>query len=171
MSGISRITDRGAKALLNYGQRLSKGAAFTVGIHDKQGAKPHGESDQTIGAIATRHEYGLGVPRRSFLRDWMDENADMVAEDFRQATKAVFAGKMSYEKAANILGVKYVALIQKRIVDGLNPANAPSTIAAKGSSTPLIDTGVLKASIKYALQSIGARADAAAVIKSFGEDD
>lgn len=150
--GISRITDRGRKALAQFGARLSHGSNFAVGVPEKKGTKQHGDSEFTIAEVALVNEYGLGVPERSFLRSFVEENREMIDEDFRKATAAVLRLQMSFEQAANILGVKYAAMIQKRITTHIPPPNAPSTVAAKGSSTPLIDTGILRASITYQLK-------------------
>lgn len=149
---VSRISDRGRKALAQFGSRLAHGSNFSVGVPESKGARAHGDSNTTIADVALFNEYGLGVPERSFLRAFVDENRDMIEEDFRKATAAVFRLQMTFEQAANILGTKYAAMIQKRITQHIPPPNAPSTIAAKGSSTPLIDEGILRASISYQIQ-------------------
>jgi hypothetical protein len=144
---------------VQFGAAITKGSEFSVGVTEKKGAKPHGEGPMTVAQIALMQEYGLGVPERSFLRSWVDENQAMIQEDFRKATAAVLRLKMTFEQAVNILGTKYAAMIQKKIVERIPPKNADSTIASKGSDVPLIDTGVLRASISYQLQRrVAARA-------------
>jgi hypothetical protein len=63
----------------------------------------------------------------------------------------VLLGRLSEDAALGLLGTKAVGEIQKRMARGIKPDNAPSTIAAKGSSTPLIDTGRLRQSVTYAV--------------------
>jgi hypothetical protein len=63
--------------------------------------------------------------------------------------RTVIEGKRTSDQVLEILGQRAVGQIQERIASGIAPANAPSTVAKKGSSTPLIDTGVLRSSITY----------------------
>ncbi len=63
--------------------------------------------------------------------------------------------KKSVEKALGQLGAFFKGKVQKKMVDLSTPANAPSTIKAKGSSNPLIDTGFLRQSIKEKVEMDG----------------
>jgi hypothetical protein len=56
------------------------------------------------------------------------------------------------EEALNKVGVVAVAKVQQYMRDLKSPANAPSTIAKKGSSNPLIDSGALRQSVDYKIQ-------------------
>ena len=76
--------------------------------------------------------------------------------------------KESLEKAGQVAEV----LMTAKIDEGLQPPLKPATIAAKGSSTPLIDTGQLYGQITHEVESdgrsvkvgvIGSRASIAAV--------
>lgn len=62
-------TDRGFKSAMRNLKLMSAG--LTVGIHDEDGDKakitPKGETTSTVMDVATAHEYGIGVPERSFL--------------------------------------------------------------------------------------------------------
>jgi hypothetical protein len=49
-----------------------------------------------------------------------------------------------------------VGVIKQRIANGIAPPNSPYTIARKGSSKPLIDTGQLRNSITYQVEIGGA---------------
>jgi hypothetical protein len=51
--------------------------------------------------------------------------------------------------ALDRLGAKVAALLQNRISAGIDPPNSAATIARKGSSKPLVDTGQLKAAITW----------------------
>lgn len=142
---MPKVTDKdhGAKARL---RELSKKGRISVGIHQEQGAASHsGGAD--MATIASFHEFGEGVPRRSFVRDWFDGVQQKWQAVNTQQARLVAAGKQT---AA--VGFERVALwsqgdMQKRIADGIPPALAASTVAAKGSDVPLIDTGQLRASI------------------------
>ena len=51
-----------------------------------------------------------------------------------------------------LLGEYARGLIIRRIVERDYAPNAPSTIVAKGSDTPLVDEGILKGSIAYKVE-------------------
>lgn len=155
----NRVVDRGGAKLARFARNLrGPGAAVLVGVQGKEAKATHrtedGEEAQTVGEIASQHELGLGVPERSWLRDWVDENRAQIQEDLRRAMRLVLLGRMTKEQAVSLLGVKYVGEIQARISAGIDPANAPSTIARKGSSTPLIDTGQFRSAITHVLESM-----------------
>jgi hypothetical protein len=64
--------------------------------------------------------------------------------------QAVIAGKVPNVRVAlDRLGAKFVGDIQRRIKAHIPPPLQQSTIDRKGSSTPLIDTGVLWSSITH----------------------
>ena len=109
----------------------------------------------TVLEIAASNEFGLGVPRRSFIADWFDQNLQKNEQFIVRMMKAVASGKLTKERAFELIGLKFQGDIQKRISAGIPPANAPATIKAKGSSTPLIDTGQLRQSITYVVNPKG----------------
>lgn len=118
---------------------------ISVGIHAKEGDDQHsgGLSILDLGEI---HEFGLGVPQRSFIRAWADENAkDNIAVIKSELTKSIKDGKPKRHLDRAALSLE--GSVKQNITSGIEPELAAETIARKGSSTPLIDTGVLRASI------------------------
>jgi phage gpG-like protein len=86
---------------------------------------------------------GINIPERSFMRAVFDQKA---AQAVRLVGKRLKSGD-SLEKALGI-GAEWLKAQMVRAIDaGIPPPNAPSTVAAKGSSKPLIDSGQLKQSI------------------------
>lgn len=144
-----RTVDRGANALLERVARAARGTELRVGILDKGNDAAKGGDGQTVADVATRNEFGLGVPERSFIRGWYDEALEQNRADWTKLHRQAIRGDISEAQAMGRLGVKFVGDIQKRIVAGIEPANAASTIKAKGSSTPLVDTGQLKSSVTF----------------------
>ena len=99
--------------------------------------------------IASFNEFGTSrIPARSFLRSTFDENLPAYEKMLKRLVKTI-SPKRSAEQAAALLGIKMVADVQAKIVSLTDPPNAPSTIAKKGSSNPLIDTGRMRQSIAY----------------------
>lgn len=150
-----RVTDKdlGEKALLARLADAAKGVTLTVGVHEEQGAEPaESGGGITVGEVATINEYGLGVPERSFIRAWADENADTHQDFLRRAGVEIVKGRLTATQALDQVGLKMVGEVQTRMAGGIPPPNAPSTIAKKGSSTPLEDTGQLRSSITHKVE-------------------
>lgn len=121
-----------------------------VGVIGDKAGEDHG--GLTVGELAEIHEFGLGVPERSFLRAWFDGNRDKVIERLRAAHRQVLLGKLTPQKAGELIGMWAVGEIQKFIADGkVKPPLDQRTIDRKGSSVPLIDTGQLRSAISYAV--------------------
>lgn len=137
--------DNGAKALVANIGKAHK-ASVDVGVLGEKAAAKEDKGTLTVGEVASFHEFGLGVPERSFIRGWVDENEKVVQNLSGRAVAAVAKG-MPVDQALTIIGSKIASLMQERISRGIEPANAPSTIARKGSSKPLVNTGQLRSSI------------------------
>lgn len=125
----------------------------TVGIFAAEGDEIH-EGDPladpvTVLEVATANEFGIGVPERSFIRAWVDQNETLIRRKVKELLGWVVKGKITEPQAMNYLGLWAQGEIQKRISAGIDPPNSPATVARKGSSTPLINTGQLRASITY----------------------
>lgn len=105
----------------------------------------------TLVDIATMHEFGgdPGPPERSYLRATMDANKEKYIALTDKLRSEIVQGKMTLKKALTILGMTIVKDVKLYIRAGIAPALAQSTIDAKGSTTPLIDTGQLINAITY----------------------
>lgn len=119
-----------------------------VGIRGEEDPRRAGQlGNVELGAI---HEFGLGhVPERSFIRDPIDNNLAKYRKLTRVLGRSVYTLKTTLIQALNVLGLRVQADMRKAINNGLEPGLADVTIARKGSSKPLVDTGQLKASITY----------------------
>lgn len=165
MAAVFRDTDRGLKALL---ARIAgaKKAAITVGVHAAEGGATHleGTASNTSGQggalsvaeIATIHEFGTGkIPQRSFIRAWADESKASNAQTLKAVAEGIVQGKFTLAQGLDRMGLRFVGEIQARIAKGIPPELAPETIARKGSSKPLINTGQLRSSIRHKVVSGG----------------
>jgi hypothetical protein len=145
--------DKGYKALM--AEIHKRGIQLSVGVHEAEGSDEH-SGDLTILDIATIHEFGLGnSPERSFIRGWADEKTDEHRTTLGQLGTAVLERKLTIELALERFGVLAVAQVQDRIRSGIEPELEQATIARKGSSTPLIDSGQLRSSISYEVKVKG----------------
>lgn len=124
------------------------GARVTAGILEREGSAAHPDAKGlTIAALAEIHEFGLGVPERSFIRAWFDQHQPEIVAVLKGRLAEAARGRISYDDAINQFALWVQGSIQRRIRDGIPPPLAPETIRRKGSSVPLIDTGVLRSSI------------------------
>lgn len=146
---MSKVTvkDRGYDALMKRMAKQAK-STLTVGIHEAEGSEDH--EGATVAEVMGFHEFGLGVPQRSWLGAWFDENESENQERMRKIGEAVLKGTIaSSAQALERLGLFAVGSIQQRMANGIAPALAPATIKAKGGSVPLIDSGLGRSSITH----------------------
>lgn len=103
--------------------------------------------------LAAVHEYGMperGIPERSFIRATFREHREEYrALLIKLVQDGVLEGKTSMRQALGLLGQKMAADMKDKFTKNDWEPNSPTTIARKGSSRPLIDTGALRASITY----------------------
>lgn len=145
------ITDKRAKfdALL---KALSVPAVdLKVGIFSDAGDEPGGLS---VAEVATYHEFGYGVPERSFLRAYLEQNQEKVLDDLNNELTKVIDGKRPLTNALNRVGLAIVGGVKERMSDGISPELAESTKARRkhGGETPLVDTGQLRNSIVHKVE-------------------
>lgn len=125
---------------------------LTLGVQGKEAEETHPSGKFTVGQLALMHELGVGVPERSWLRVWMDENQQRMLAEVRAGYASVMNGTSTRKKVLSELGYKWVAELRKNIADGrIKPPLAPSTVAKKGHAIPLLETGTLANSITYKL--------------------
>ena len=149
-------------------------AFVKVGVFGNEGETPHKSDDGaaqtlTLVALAKIHEFGLGVPQRSFVRAYVDANVDRIQRmlfvlmqgairnALRNGTPITDADRT---RILSLVGIKMVGEMQERISAGISPALAESTlrkktVGGKVGTTPLIETGQLRSSIGFAVSLDG----------------
>jgi HK97 gp10 family phage protein len=130
------------------GQRISPAviARLTAGPNIVQVGFPAGEVDSDIVARAIWNEFGTRtIPERPFMRNAMRANRAKYISLMRSAARGILTaafngGDPAAKKLESLrkLGALAQGDIQQEIADLDTPPNAPSTIARKGSSNPLI---------------------------------
>lgn len=111
-----------------------------------------GGTDLAVIDIATFQEFGTSnIPARPALSTAMDINEKVIGDAFEQVIGEILDGTLTAIKAASRLGIFAVTLVKQRIIDSPNWAKelAQSTIDAKGSDKPLVDTAELLNSVTY----------------------
>lgn len=122
---------------------------------------PKGEADNDVIERAIHNEFGTSrIPERPAIRNAVRDyrtqfRADMI-KGARSIFRAIAAGKEPSPAALRVLrrlGITLQGRIQEEITSLSSPPNAPSTIAQKGSSNPLIESGEYRNSITYKVET------------------
>ena len=118
-----------------------------IGIAQDIGQYPNGEKVVDVGR---RHEFGIGVPRRSFLRMPFIVKQNIIYKAIATSWKKITDGKSTALKEFGILGIIGQNISKDAFASGgfgkwekLKPA----TEKAKGSDEILLDTSKLVQSI------------------------
>jgi len=135
------------KKIAQIKSALGSGRTLKVGLLG--GHYPDGTS---IPLVGFRNEFGTAkIPERSFIRATLFKHRNY-KDTLEKMAKGIIANKYNREKAFEMLGQKVKQDIQKTIVELKHPKNAKSTIRMKGSSNPLIDTGLMRNSVDYVVE-------------------
>ncbi len=147
----SRIVKGDFTLLNNFARGMSKDYAVRVGIFGNKSSRK-GEGHITNPELGAIHEFGTKdgrIPPRSFLRMPIEKEAKkIVASTINASLKDMAHGKIRTVLVK--LGIACENAVQRAFSThgfGNWPPDAPSTIAGKKSSSPLIDTGQLRRSI------------------------
>lgn len=144
MGFVVHDIDHGYRQLLVNVRKMGR-SHVRVGVNEEQHAGRGGLTNAQLGAI---HEFGLGVPQRSFLRAWVDENQRGWLAAMKQLALRALYGREAWE---NRFGQYAVDGIKARMRAGIAPELQAATIARKasGNPTPLLDTEQLINAIEY----------------------
>lgn len=126
----------------------------TVGVHQDKGSAIDEGGDLTVAEIAAIHEYGLGVPERSWLRAFVDENREQLLDML--AKVAVQTASGNGDQAMERFGLAVVGMVKKRITEGIDPPLTEETkrekmrvTGGKAKDTPLIRFGQFISAIAH----------------------
>lgn len=116
------------------------------------------EDGTSVAYVAAIQEFGapaVGIPPRPFMQPTVKEKKDTWVKTIEKSLPKVALGKMTAFDVLDLVGIQAAADIQTKISSIYTPPNAPATIRAKGSTKPLIDTGLMLASVQNAVNKTG----------------
>lgn len=146
-SQLLNLTPEGKKYIEAL-EQLSK-VEIAVGY---QASRDDYEDGTSLVEVAARNEFGSDtVPPRPFMKQSFETHKDQLLKVCQQAVKNVANGG-GVQEALNMVGAAAKGAIQEEIRDGDFAPNAASTIKAKGSSKPLIDTSHMRQSVQYVIR-------------------
>jgi len=139
-----KVIDQGLISRLKQMNELAE-HKILVGIQEGAGSTEDGSA--TLAEVGYYQEYGTqDIPARPWLSEGI-KRADP-AKLLKQIAVDVVEGK-SAQVALDRAGLVAMGAIQEGFTAIAWAPNAASTIKAKGSSQPLIDTGRLRQSVSY----------------------
>jgi hypothetical protein len=129
-------------------------AYVRVGVLEEKGSVARGDGGMTLVEIAATHEFGSSdgrIPERSFIRStFLIRRVNALRTFQEKLARAIVTKGLDPIKALNMLGAWGAAEVKNTITEiDIPPPLADSTVQRKGSSKPLVDTGLLKNSISY----------------------
>lgn len=136
------------KILRNMQEVGSKSVKVGIQAGDKAADGKH-----DLAFVAGVHEFGTErVPQRSFLRTGIDNNKGKINRLRDSLAGRIVDGSATPRGALDIIGLAVTGMIQEQITDGDYVPLAPSTVRAKKSSKPLIDTGTMRRSVRHVIE-------------------
>jgi hypothetical protein len=137
-------------------ERLRLGGIVDVGVLGDDAGDAHegGDEPVTVAEVATIHEFGdpeNGIPRRSFIRDYVDQYRSDLEQRMKQIGRRIVKGDNLHDLLEQF-GLVAVGEIQTRIANKIPPPLSKKREEEKGSPVPLIDTGQLRSSITHRVE-------------------
>lgn len=93
--------------------------------------------------------WGGPIPERPFMRNSMRDNRGKYKSAMSTSAAKILRGETAMGTVLSKLGIVAQGDIQSEITSLSTPPNSPVTIALKGSSNPLIDTGAMRQAVTY----------------------
>ena len=145
-----------------------KMSSITVGYQGDSGRRRHPNgSGASIAEVASYMEFGTNtIPARPFLRTAVKQHEKAIKTSAKRAIAKMIDKRDNADDAVETIGNAVVAAVHKTIDTAASWAAplASSTVKAKGSSSPLVDSKEMRSSVSWAR-----RGNAGEIIKQGGE--
>ncbi len=144
-----KVQQRGGKKLKRLLREAGKGGVSGVKVGFFSTAKY--EDGTPVAAVAAWNEFGTKtIPERPFFRNALAESERGVSNIL---AKGIDTKKMVVdEQLAGRVGAYVAGQVMESITALKGPPNAPETVRRKGSTNPLIDTGMMRASVGWSVE-------------------
>lgn len=150
MKSTLKVNDKLWKEIKAQFPKIDK-AVVKTGIQSDAGEN----EGVSIAEYAAFNEFGTRtIPERPFMRKTFDDNLANYNKLIERLFKGMLSGKLDAKFAFDTLGQQTEDDMKDTITNGNFTANAQSTIDKKGSSSPLIDTGTMRNSIRYEVENV-----------------
>ena len=145
------IKQRGGDKLNRLFREAMKGGVKNVKVGFFSTPRYDDKKHTPVAAVAAWNEFGTNsIPERPFFRSALEEAKPKVIQTLKAE---IDPKKMTVgPQIADRIGAEVAGEVQERITRWSTPPNAPSTIAQKGSSKILVDSGLLRASVTWEVE-------------------
>ena len=113
------------------------------------------KSGQGYAELGVTGPHQINIP----ARPWLAPGVESGTREYIGIIESGVKDGKSPDMILETIGVIAVGKVQQYMTDLKTPPNAPSTIAKKGSSNPLIDSGAMRQSVTYVVQQGNALPD------------
>ena len=144
-----KVQRRGGKKLQRLLREAGKGGVSGVKVGFFSTAKY--QDGTPVAAVAAWNEFGTKtIPERPFFRNALAESERGVSNIL---AKGIDTKKMVVdERLAGRVGAYVAGQVMESITALKGPPNASETVRRKGSTNPLIDTGMMRASVGWSVE-------------------
>ena len=134
--------DRGYKRIKRDFKRAARGPNHVdIGLFENgRGGNIHRKSTLTIAAIGGVHEFGVGVPERSWLRSTEGAERATNQKIVERIAKGLLDGAADVGSKLRDAGERFLGKVQQRIRANIPPPLSAATIRRKGHDLALVDT-------------------------------
>ena len=129
----------------NYNTHLLKEGVVRVGFFPDS----RYDGNTSVAQVARYNEFGLGVPRRSFMRPAVHARRAELTNNLHKMYRTAIRDNRDTLVILGQFGEVVKGLIQEQIINTWSPPNAPSTIKKKGFNAPLRDTLTMLHSVRH----------------------
>ena len=108
-----------------------------------------------VAYVAAIHEFGSpvnNIPPRPFMRPAVAENTPEWRDLMAQGARALLKGTRTLTDVMNMIGTRAAGDIAKAIEAVDSPPLKPATIARKGFSKPLVETGLMLQTVSHTVE-------------------
>lgn len=142
-----------------FGANISHPGGTEYGYATSDEAKKHQvrflKKGQGYLVLGVTRPHQIVIPMRSYIRSTMDENAEKYHQLGSGLFKRILDGNLNKFLALSLIGQCIESDIKRKITTLRDPPLKPATIQRrkKRSDNPLVNTGHLRASIRYVVKS------------------
>ena len=112
----------------------------------------------TVEELAAIHEYGVGVPERSFIRSTANANHRSISRQYQEGLRAAIRGTGGSADGLHAIGRLLSAEMKRKLEHGRLPPLAASTLADPNRDPrglPLVDTEQILGAIGWEVKRRG----------------
>lgn len=146
------ITRKKPSALVELGKWFKERGGQEIAVGFPSGTSQAYPDGTRVVDVAASHVFGVGVPRRDFMSLARPQVVEKTKPILEALAKLGEDEEELFGRLQEAAGQEAQEAIKEAIISLQDPPNSPATIAAKGSSNPLIDTGHMKDSVTYAIR-------------------